>query len=207
MGNIMFKFSISDEFRYFAGRQITQIKVDPDFYLKMSESEYKAIKDHIGTPKEILELGCVLGRMSIYINYKLDYDPYFILADVTKESKKIKYGWDPENSYYNSLELTDKFAKLHGLSNFKTHNLLAEDLNQYKNIDLVMSYLAVGFHYPIDQYMSTLLKITSDDCTMVFGVRRGKYNISDYEKYFSNIFVKKNTVDTKEDLLILKGKR
>ena len=203
----MFKFNISDEFRYFAGRQITQVKVDPDFYLKMSVSEYEAIKDHIGMPKKILELGCGLGRMSIYLNHMLDHDPHFILADVTKESQKIKYGWNPEDSYYNSLELTGKFAELHGLNNFETHNLLTEDLNQYKNIDLVMSYLSVGFHYPIDDYISTLLNITSDNCTMIFGVRRGKYNIGDYEKYFSNIFVEKNTVDTKEDLLILKGKK
>jgi len=207
----MFEFRIDDEFKHFADLQITQLVDDPEFYLKMSRSEYKAIRKHIGKPKKILDLGCGLGRMSVFLNYKLSQEhrrsAHFILADVTKESDKIEYGWDPDNSYYNNLDLTAKFAQLHGLSNFRTFNLLTEDLNIHHNIDLVMSYLAVGFHYPIEQYMKTLLNITSYHCVMIFGVRKGQYNLDDYKKHFSSVLIEKNTIDTREEILVLKGKR
>ena len=204
----MFKFNIKKNFSYLAKKQITQLRVDPDFYLKMSKSEYKAIRAYIERPNKILELGCGLGRMSIFLNHKLTgYNPHFILADVSKESSNTKYGWNPKGSYYNDLELTADFAKQHGLDNFVTFDLLSDDLSSLKDVDLVMSFLSVGFHYPIDQYLKTLLDITSNNCTMIFGVRKGKYNTSDYLKYFKNIYIEKNSVRSKEDILILKNKK
>ena len=154
------KFKIDDEFKYFASKQITQINVDPDFYTKMSISEYNAISKHIENPKKILELGCGLGRMSIFLNSMLKNNAHYILADVSELSQNIKYGWDPKESYYNDLDLTSLFAKKHGLENFETFNLLSQNLNKFENIDLVMSFLSVGFHYPISEYLDTLLNIT-----------------------------------------------
>ena len=201
------KFKIDDEFKYFASKQITQINVDPDFYTKMSISEYNAISKHIENPKKILELGCGLGRMSIFLNSMLKNNAHYILADVSELSQNIKYGWDPKESYYNDLDLTSLFAKKHDLENFETFNLLSQNLNKFENIDLVMSFLSVGFHYPISEYLDTLLNITSNDATMIFGVRKGAVNLKDFKKYFNKIIIEKNTVDSKEELLILKGKK
>lgn len=203
----MFKFKITEEFKHYATMQITQVKVDPDFYLKMSQSEYAAIKKHVGSPKRVLELGCGLGRMSIFLNHKLKDSTEFILADVSEESDKIRYGWDPKESYYNSLDLTAKFSEIHGLTNYRTFNLLSEDLRSLADIDLVMSFLSVGFHYPIDQYFAKLLDITSDDCTMIFGVRQGTCDLEKYKKFFKEVHSVPNSIASKETLLIMKGKR
>ena len=203
----MFKFKIDKNFNFFAEKQITQIKVDPDFYNKMSLSEYSAIAKHLNNPKNILELGCGLGRMSIFLNAHLKKPAHFILADVSETSSKIKYGWNPKESYYNDLELTAKFSELHGLKNFETFNLLERDVSELKNIDLVMSFLSVGFHYPIDQYFKKLLKVTSDDAVMIFGIRRGAVDVSKYKRFFHEVYIEKNSVPSKEDLLILKRKK
>ena len=74
-----FKFIIDDRFKYFANKQITQLAVDPDFYLKMSESEFLVISKHINSPKKILELGCGLGRMSIYTKNMLNLNNSFFI--------------------------------------------------------------------------------------------------------------------------------
>ena len=42
---------------------------------------------------------------------------------------------------------------------------------------------------------------------MIFGVRKGTVNLKDFKKYFNKIIIEKNTVDSKEELLILKGKK
>lgn len=204
----MFEFKITDEFLHFAKKQITQVNVDTDFYLKMSISEFNAIKNYLKKPQKVLELGCGLGRMSIFLNSQLDEPkPYFILADVNKESSSIKYGWNPKESYYNSLDLTARFAQLHDLTNFETFDLLNQDLSSLSEIDLVMSYLSVGFHYPIEDYLEKLFEVTTDDCQMIFGIRKGKYNPKDFEKYFKSVNLVKNSIETKEEILILSQKR
>ena len=69
-----------------------------------------------------------------------------------------------------------------------------------------MSFLSVGFHYPIEQYIEKLLKITTDDCIMIFGVRQNFINLEDYKKYFKTVLLEKNSIKTKEQILILKDK-
>jgi hypothetical protein len=200
-----FKYKFSDKYKEIAGMQVTQIKKDEEFYLKMSSSEFQIMKPYLNSPKKILELGCGLGRFSIFLNSQLEDSPHFTLADFSKISKDIKYGWNPKESVYNDLNLTKEFCIDNGLQNLSLLDLEKESLEDLEDIDLVISVLSVGFHYPIESYMSTLLNITSDDATMIFGVRSGIYDISDFKESFSNIELAKNPlVDTKEDLLILR---
>ena len=72
------------------------------------------------------------------------------------------------------------------------------------NIDLVVSVLSVGFHYPIEDYIEVLKDITTKNAILVFGVRRGVYSVDSFKGQFENIALLKNLfVDTKEDILIL----
>jgi len=188
--------------------QVTQLKKgDYDFYDKLSTHEYETFKNHIGKPKRILELGCGLGRMSVYLNKQLDYDTEFILADYDNVSEKIKYGWNPGKSLYNKLNLTTKFCLMNNLVNFKIFDLSKNDILKLKNIDLVISVMAVGFHYPIEQYMEKLLKICNGN--MIFGIRKRKceYNKKTFSKYFKTIMIKDIDLVIKERIMILKDRR
>lgn len=200
-----FKYKFTDEYKEIAGMQVTQIKKDKEFYLKMSSSEYEVIKSYIKRPNRILELGCGLGRFSIFLNSQLEHNPEFLLADFSKISEKVKYGWNPKESFYNDLELTSQFCRENNLHNFSIVDLAEDNLKNLSDIDLVISMLSVGFHYPIESYMPTLLDITSDNAIMIFGVRSGIYDVSDFENSFAHItLLENNLVDTKEDLLILR---
>lgn len=198
-------FKITEEFLDLMNQQVTQTKVDLDFYNKMSESEYNAFRNYIDSPTSVLELGCGLGRMSIYLNSKLKNNPHFILADVTAQSDKVRYGWNPGESYYNDLDLTAKFCKMNGLPSFSTFDLNSRKITELENIDLVMSFLSVGFHYPIEGYLEDLIKITSKDAVMIFGVRSGIYSSKDFEDKFSQVdFINNQIEETKEQILILR---
>lgn len=199
-----FKYLFKDKYREIAGLQVTQIRENEDFYLSMSKAEFKIMKPYIGQPKKILELGCGLGRYSVFLNSQLEQSPHFIMADFSHISKKIKYGWNPEESKYNNLELTKDFCNDNGLSNFTIFDLALEDLENLEDIDLVISVLSVGFHYPIELYINKLMKITSPKATMIFGVRSGIYDISDFPEFSEQILLDNPLVDTKEDILILR---
>lgn len=199
-----FEYKFSDKYKEIAGMQVTQIKDNQDFYLEMSASEYKVIEHYIQSPKRVLELGCGLGRFSIFLNSQLDTGPEFFLADYSKISERVKYGWNPADSFYNNLDLTKEFCNLNGLSNLSIIDLEKESVSSLSDIDLVMSFLSVGFHYPIEQYMDHLLDITTDDATFIFGIRKGKYNEDSFSDSFkSSIVIENSSVYTKEEILIL----
>jgi len=189
---------------------VTQMSSDLNFYNKLTEAEYESFKEFIGQPQRILELGCGLGRMSVYINKQLDYEPEFILADFDEISKKIKYGWNPGNIFYNKLETTRQFCIENNLRRFEIFNLAERNISELKNVDLVISVMSVGFHYPIEQYMKTLLNITTQDVVMIFGVRKINavhvYNTDSFKKYFQKTTFRDVDLKTKEHIMILENK-
>lgn len=207
------KFDIPDEFKQIINLQVSQTITSISSYTEISESEFKIFGKYLNNPKRILELGCGLGRMSIYLNHKLnDHNAFFILADSTVEENKPRYGWNHGQDFYNDLNLTSKFCRHHGMDNFETFDILNNDLSSLKDIDLVMSFLAVGFHNKIEDVITTLMKIANSNCMMIFGVRRGRYTPNDFKEYFKNVIIIENTdlisgKRTKEDILIMTEKK
>ncbi len=207
-----FKFNITEEYKKMAVLHVSQTIKQEDAYLGMSVSEYELFKDFVGMPKNVLELGCGLGRMSVYLNSKLQ-DPsiHYILADTSYVSEDIKFGFNNAESYYNDLSLTEKFVREHGMTNFEIFDIRERNLNTLSNIDFVMSFLSVGFHSKIEEYIEDLLQITTSDCTMVFGVRRNKYFRKSFRDYFNERYLFENQFfaagrTTKENILILREK-
>lgn len=207
-----FKFNITEEYVSLVDLHVTQTKKEGDAYLNMTESEYELFKDFVKSPLNILDLGCGLGRMSIYLHAKLQNpSTCYTLADTSYYSTDIKTGWNPKDSYYNDLSLTEKFARNHGLTNFKTFDIRHSKLTTLENIDLVMSFLSVGFHNKIESYMDDLLKITTKNCVMIFGVRRNRYSEDSFKEQFKETFLFENKFivagkRTKEDVLVLRGR-
>jgi hypothetical protein len=200
------QFNLSGKFK-----EMSQLQISGDTkanYLKITFSEYEIIKDFIKSPKQVLDLGCGLGRMSVFINSQLqDSSIHYILADSTEVKGKPSYGWN-KGGFYNDLSLTRDFAIEHGLKNFEILDICKEGITTLKNIDLVVSFLAAGFHFPIEDYINDLLKISVREVTMIFGVRRGRYIKSSFSSYFRSTklfpnFVKLGNKRTKEDILIL----
>ena len=207
----MFKCKFIDEMFDIAKLQVSKLKQEnrKSYYEDLCKLEYNIIKDYIHYPKKVLDLGCGLGRMSIYLNHKIKNDQTkYILADFDKVNKNLRYFWNPENDYYNKLNLTKEFCNLNNLYNIELFDLEIRNLNELTNIELVISFLAVGFHYPIESYIDNLMSITSDDCVLIFGVRDGKYKRGNFRKYFkSRLILSQRIVQTKEQILIMKNKK
>ena len=209
-----FRFDISGKFKKMANWHVSQTVKSEDAYLKMSISEYELFKNFVGSPKKILELGCGLGRMSVFLNSKLQ-DPsiHFILADTTRiVNNRPRFGWDHGEDFYNDLSLTKEFAENHGLFNFDIFDVKKQNIKVLKDIDFIISFLAIGFHSQIEYYIDDLMQISTDNCVMVFGVRKNKYSEDSFKEYFNEGYLFENdfTIDgkeTKENILILKDKK
>ena len=200
-------FIFNDKFKKLIALQITTAIQDMGPYTTLSENEYSVISRYLYPyPKNILDLGCGLGRMSIFLNKKRPSDSKYYLADSSEVPESAAaYGWNPGDSWYNDLNLTKEFCELNGLNNFEIIDLKSGGLHKLENIDLVFSFLAVGFHYPIESYLAVLKQIMAKDGLMIFGVRRGVYENSTILSKFD--FVSFNDIPNseKERVLILKG--
>ena len=143
------------EFYDYMAVHVSQTVKNLDIYQIVCESEWDVIKDYIGKPKTILELGCGLGRMSAYINGMIGDDSIkYILVDSNGSPYgKIKFGWNPpKQRFYNNLELTRKFCDMNNLYNCEIVDL-KNIKSQILSVDLIISFLSVGFHYPIESYI------------------------------------------------------
>lgn len=204
----MNKFKFRDKYLKYAELQITQVKKNIDFYETISKSEYNAIKDFIAEPNKILELGCGLGRFSVYLNWQLDYSPKFYLADFSELSEKVRYGWNPKDSVYNDLDFTSNFCKDNGLNNFEIINLRYNKISKLEKQDLICSFLSVGFHYPLEEYLGEFRLISDESTLFIFGARKGVYSKDKLLEYFKEINIVQNEeASIKEEILILRGLR
>lgn len=201
----MKEYFFRKEFYDIAKLQVTQIENNKSYYLKISMHEYEQIKDYIGMPNNILELGCGLGRFSIFLNSKLNHNPKFFLADFSKVSKNIKYGWNPKNSSYNNLSFTRDFCLDNGMNNFDLINLGENSIGSLKNIDLIMSFLSVGFHYPIEDYFDDFKLISNENTVFIFGTRDGVYDFTRLSSMFEDVIIlDEPKISTKERIVVLK---
>lgn len=181
-------------------------------YSKLSEFEHEQVKDFIPIqPKVIMDLGCGLGRASVYLNWILhphdvNNDIHFILAD---SCEKVG-GWIKDD-YFRSLDLTASFCTLNGLLNFGLFDVDKSDWNGISNIDYVMSRCGYGVHAPIESIMDRLLKITTGDVTMIFGTRnREVYSQNSFKDIFKEVYFIEESEQKpfpNQDWLILRGKK
>ena len=71
----------------FMKEQIWQAKDNLKIYNNQAIHEFRQIINYIDKPKKILELGCGLGRGSIYLNNILNYSNYNIFINDERKFK------------------------------------------------------------------------------------------------------------------------
>jgi hypothetical protein len=140
-----------------------------------SRLEWEVIKDQFSSQtKTVLDLGCGLGRMSVWANWQLGNGAKYYLADRTAMTDNVVGGWPAKEEWYNDLEMTKQFAVKNGLTNCEVIDLARrEALLELPRIDVLISIAAVGYHWPIEDWLDILEKL--DVGVMIFTVRPGQY--------------------------------
>lgn len=144
---------------------------------EMTQKDFNMIRPFIEpkknnyTPRNILDIGCGLGTIDVYIsNY---YPTYKIFVqDKTEEidtSKKYN-GFNQEYHYYNNLEMLCDFLALNGLSDFLVID--GEQLfNTPERFDVIMSLLSCGWHYSLTTYLDYIKSSLTENGKLIIDVR------------------------------------
>lgn len=139
--------------------------------------------------KNIMDVGCGLGIIDIYLN-RIFNNPKFFLLDKNRIDKKIKYGFSLNYESYNDLNET-KNLLLNNEIKLDQINLVdvEKTININEKIDLVISLKSMGYHYPLENYLNLFKKHCSQDAIFIFDISKGNYNNILLTKIFKKVEV------------------
>ena len=149
------------------------------------DREFNTFKDFLPNKADnILDIGCGLGIIDIFLNKIFSNTSNFYLLDKNRIDKKIRYGFSSNYESYNDLNET-KNLLLNNNINKERINLFNVDqkIEIKTKIDLVISLKSMGYHYPVDTYIELFQNCCTEKTIFIYDVGDTQYN-EDYLKTF-----------------------
>ena len=178
---------------------------------ELFQREIELIKNYLPEiAKNIMDIGCGLGIINIYLNKIYNNQSNFYLLDKNRIDKKIKYGFSSDYESYNDLNETKNLLLNNGISSKSLHTVDVEkDIKIDSKIDLVISLKSMGYHYPIDQYLYLFSTCCDENTTFIFDVSEGYFNDSLFKRYFDrvNVIYEEKSVHSLKRLFCTKFKK
>jgi hypothetical protein len=159
--------------------------------VRQQQKEITIINSFLKTPPAtILDIGCGLGIYDLAIHDFFKGEILFYLLDkttTTEEEKSVYYGHYETAAFYNNLNYTKEFLMLNGIAEQNINCInIDNDINtandylqkNLSNIDLVISIISWGFHYPIKTYLDTVYNILSNNGLLCLHCRHLDENLT-----------------------------
>ena len=153
---------------------------------ELFNKEFETFKNYL--PKSagnIMDIGCGLGIIDIYLNEFFEKKPVFFLLDKNRVDRKIKYGFSSNYESYNDLKET-KNILLNNNIDSSCINLFDVE-KQFlitKKMDLVISLKSMGYHYPINTYIELFRNCCTKNTVFIYDIGENQYD----ENYLKTIF-------------------
>ena len=156
---------------------------------ELFQKEIELIKKYLPKKAEnIMDIGCGLGIINIFLNKIYNNQPNFFLLDKNRIDKVIKYGFSSDYESYNDLKETRNLLINNDINPSSINTFDVEkDFKIETKIDLVISLKSMGYHYPIDQYLRLFQTCCDENTSFIFDVSEGYYNENLFKKYFESV--------------------
>ena len=160
-------------------------------YLTDMKAEYDAISEHLPDRCEsVLDIGCGIAAINIFLQRHYGRATDFFLLDRSHMEDRIVYSLEERASLYSSLELAQEVLSRNGIDNSQIHLLETADSNDIhveKPIDLVISLISWGFHYPVSVYLDEVYDVMATGGHLIMDVRDGTSGVDDIGEKFGNV--------------------
>jgi len=139
--------------------------------------EYLAMKPLLDGMKikRIADIGCGYAFFDLFA--ARDYQAELVLIDI-EENDERHFGFEETGAAYTSLSVATKFLNANGIGpkrvtavNPKTQNLAA-----VPPVDLAISFLSCGFHYPASTYATFWKEGVAQDGHVILDVRGSSFD-------------------------------
>jgi SAM-dependent methyltransferase len=197
-------------------KKYINLQCNGDISLYTDFPEHKYLLKHFEgrkKPEVIVDIGSGIGRASVWLKKKMKWKAAtFILVDGNSGENQYDEIRKKRGEYYNNWEMAEKFCHDNGIK-----YVVMCDPEKIKGIhckfDLVYSFLAVGFHWPLDFYLNDIADMCNKGCLLAFGLRgiekkkwiKKQIEAIDQTKY-KIVFLTLRPKSTYESLLVLERK-
>jgi len=140
----------------------------------------------------MLEIGCGVGGFAAIAGRTLqsraaEYEIHLLDFD---QIEPVFYGYAPKTARYNSSKLTLELIEANGVpADRVTFHDAAQGFPVLRSIDLVVSLLSWGFHYPVNEYLESVCLSLAPSGAVLLDVRRGTRGEEDIRATFSTVEV------------------
>ena len=103
-------------------------------------------------PRRIADIGCGYGFFDLFAHHR--YGCELLLVDVERNEHR-HFGFEQEGAAYTSLQTARNFLLANGVpaDAVATWNPETEEPGAFDKVDLAVSFLACGYHFPVDMYL------------------------------------------------------
>ena len=165
---------------YFQNKNIE--KISEDLFLREFETFKYLLPNSVNN---IMDVGCGLGIINVYLNNFFEKKPIFFLLDKNRIDRKIKYGFSSNYESYNDLKETKNILLGNDIDESCIYLFDVEKQIQIdKKMDLVISLKSMGYHYPINTYVELFRNCCTKDTIFIFDIGDNEYD----ENYLKTIF-------------------
>ena len=135
--------------------------------------EYLELKPllHRIKPKVVADIGCGYGFFGFFLQQ--DFDCEVVLVDL-EESPNRHFDFKDKAAAYTSLATTRRFYVSNGRAenSITTLNPEYQDLHSLRNVDLTVSFLSCGFHFPWETYSRFFTETVMPSGSIILDIRR-----------------------------------
>ena len=167
-------------------------------YAEDMEREYQSISAVLPPAcSAVLDIGCGVAGIDVLIQRHYRGTPLdFFLLDRSEVAPSVFYSFQSRGAFYNSLEVAKTMLTLNGLPADRIHLLEATPTNEIRvsrKVELVLSLLSWGFHYPVNTYLDRVHDCLSEDGVVVMDVRKGSDGLQALRNVFPTVQVIQST--------------
>lgn len=159
-------------------------------YLDDMEQEYNTIKDYLPINcNNILDIGCGIAGIDLFLKNHYKNSVEFSLLDKNEVNETVYYDLNKKAAFYNSLDLAKDFLSKNGIDETKISLLFANDkneINTFKEFDLVISLISWGFHYPVEIYLNRVYELLNTNGILIIDIRKGNDGLELIKNKFSS---------------------
>jgi SAM-dependent methyltransferase len=168
-------------------------------YAEDMEREYQSIRAFLPTVcTSVLDIGCGVAGIDVFVQRHYEEDDIdFFLLDRSEVTTNVFYSFQSHGAFYNSLEVARTLMTLNGIPAERIHLLEATPAMEIRitgKIDLVISLLSWGFHYPVSTYLSRVHDLLSDRGVLVMDIRKGSDGLQLLRSLFPHTEIVQSTL-------------
>jgi SAM-dependent methyltransferase len=135
-------------------------------------AEYRAMEPLLRelAPQRVADIGCGYAFFDLFV--ARDLKSHVVLIDLESNNKR-HFGFKQEGAAYSSLSRAQALLRANGVEadQVSTLNPRDEPAEKIEPVDLAVSFLSCGFHYPVDSYLPFLDRALRPGGAAIFDLR------------------------------------